>query len=626
MKQASLLISFFCIFYTLQGQHHIIPEPVLFESTNEIFTIDNQLDITLLSTDEKTKITTALFQAHLKKLGITSTISSKKEKNGLQVILHKKPNKVLGNEGYTLEVKSKYITLKANTNAGLFNGFQTLKQLLPASKATGEVHNLNIPGCIITDYPRFKWRGLMFDVSRHFYTVDEVKAYIDQMAAYKFNVFHWHLTDDNGWRIEIKAFPKLTEVGAWRVERTGRFGDQRPAPQPDEPTTYGGFYTQEDIKDVIQYAEERNITVVPEIDVPGHSMALLAAYPEYGTTNNFRYVSPGNKFAEWYGNGEFEMFVENMLNPANEKVYTFLDQIFTEIAALFPSEYIHMGGDECYQGFWEKNQEIQEFMKRNNLKDTHALQNYFINRVDQIISSKGKTMIGWDEILDSDLSKNAAVMSWRGMEGGIKAAKAKHQVVMSPTTYCYLDYAQGDHSVENWIYDSLNLKKTYEFEPVPEGVDPKYILGGQGNLWTEAVPKLSFAYYMTYPRAFSIAETLWSSKESKNWSSFFNKTEKHFDRFDSTNTNVCKAVYDPIVKVSLDGEKLMCELSNNVPGSEVYYTVNNTYPVQFGDKYQGSFEIPEGDVNLRTQCFRNGKPVGRVLVLSRATLIERVKK
>ena len=175
----------------------------------------------------------------------------------------------------------------------------------------------------------------MLDVSRHFYTVDEVKAYIDQMAAYKFNVFHWHLTDDNGWRIEIKAFPKLTEVGAWRVERTGRFGDQRPVPQPDEPKTYGGFYTQEDIKDVIQYAKDRNITVVPEIDVPGHSMALLAAYPEYGTTNDFRYVSPGNKFAEWYGNGKFEMFVENMLNPANEKVYSFLDQIFTEIAQLY---------------------------------------------------------------------------------------------------------------------------------------------------------------------------------------------------------------------------------------------------------------------------------------------------
>ena len=625
MKLASLLISCFCICYTLQAQHYIIPEPVLFESTNEIFTIDNQLDITLTSTDEKAKKATTLFQAHLEQLGIATVISTKKTKNGLQLILNKKPNKILGDEGYTLEVKSKQIILKANTAAGLFNGFQTLKQLLPASKMTTEVQIMSISGCTITDYPRFKWRGLMLDVSRHFYTVDEVKAYMDQMAAYKFNVFHWHLTDDNGWRIEIKAFPKLTEVGAWRVERTGRFGDQRPAPQPDEPVTYGGFYTQEQIKDVIQYAADRNITVVPEIDVPGHSMALLAAYPEYGTSKDFRYVSPGNKFAQWYGNGEFEMFVENMLNPANEKVYSFLDQIFTEVAQLFPGEYIHMGGDECYQGFWEKNPEIQEFMKVNNLKDTHALQNYFVNRVDQIISRKGKTMIGWDEILDSDLSKNAAVMSWRGMEGGIKAAKAKHQVVMSPTTYCYLDYAQGDHSVENWIYASLNLKTTYEFEPVPEGVDPEYILGGQGNLWTEAVPKLSFAYYMTYPRAFSIAETLWSPKEKKNWSSFFNKTEKHFERFERTNTNICKAVYDPIVKVYMKKDKLFCELSNNIPGSEIYYTVNNTYPVRFGMNYQGAFEIPEGDINLRTQCFRNGKPVGRVLVLPRATLIKRIK-
>ena len=231
----------------------------------------------------------------------------------------------------------------------------------------------------------------MLDVSRHFYTVDEVKAYIDQMAAYKFNVFHWHLTDDNGWRIEIKAFPKLTEVGlACRTH--GAFWRSRPEPQPDEPKTYGGFYTQEDIKDVIQYASDRNITVVPEIDIPGHSMALLAlaAYPEYGTTNDFRYVSPGNKFAEWYGNGKFEMFVENMPNPANEKVYSFLDQIFTEAFNYFPVNTFIWVVMSVTKGFGRKNQDIQEFMKRNNLKDTHALQNYFVNRVDEIISSKGK--------------------------------------------------------------------------------------------------------------------------------------------------------------------------------------------------------------------------------------------
>jgi hexosaminidase len=466
----------------------------------------------------------------------------------------------------------------------------------------------------------------MLDVSRHFFSVEDVKAYIDQMSQYKYNVFHWHLTDDEGWRIEIKSLPKLTEVGAWRVERYGRFGEDREAPKPGEKTPYGGFYTQEQIKEIIKYAADRNVTIVPEIDFPGHSMAALAAYPELSTKKEPKSVSPGFKFADWYGDGTFKMLVENTLNPADENVYAFVDKVFTEVAALFPGEYIHMGGDECYHGYWDEDPKVQQFMKKNKIENSHELQSYFVKRVEKIISSKGKKMIGWDEILEGGLADGAAVMSWRGMKGGIEAAKMGHEVVMTPTTYAYLDYTQGDHSVENPIYADLSLEKSYSFEPVPEGVDAKYVLGGQGNLWTEVIPNLQYAYYMTYPRAFAIAETLWSPKENKNLDSFINRTEDHFNRFDAQNTNISKAILDPEVKVYRKDNKLMCELKNSVPNSEIFYTIDNTYPVKFGQKYIGAFEIPAGKLNLRTQTFKNGKPISRELLISRTELDKRAGK
>lgn len=466
----------------------------------------------------------------------------------------------------------------------------------------------------------------MLDVSRHFFTVDEVKAFINQMSAYKFNVFHWHLTDDHGWRIEIKSLPRLTEVGAWRVKRYGFFGRDRSNPKPNEKATYGGFYTQEQIADIVRYAADRNITIVPEIDMPGHSMAALAAYPDLSVNKEPKFVNPGTKFSEWYGGGKFKMLIENTLNPADEQVYDFIDKVFTEVAALFPGTYIHMGGDEAYHGYWEEDAGVQEFMKKHKIKDSHELQSYFVRRVEKIINSKGKKMIGWDEILEGGIADGAAVMSWRGMKGGIAAAKMKHNVVMSPTTFAYLDYTQGDYSVENKVYADLSLEQAYTFEPLPDGVDPKYILGGQGNLWTEKIPTLSFAFYMTYPRAFALAESLWSPAASKNWDNFIRRTQAHFDRFDAAKTNISKAVLDPIVRVYKADEQLMCELKNSVPNSKIFYTIDNTYPVQFGKEYSKPFIIPKGNLKLRAQTFIHGKPVGRALIIDRTMLQKRVKK
>lgn len=630
MYTKQLFTFLFVLFQTTTffAQHDIIPVPVSYLSTNEVFVFDNQIHLDIKTKDIKTKQYINQFLVFMSETGI-SVSEETTSNNSIRISLNEKPVSELGNEGYMLEINKNSINLSANKAAGIFNGFQTLKQLFPLKQISSKANSkdsIKIAGCIIKDYPRFKWRGLMLDVSRHFFTADEVKAYLDKMAQYKFNVFHWHLTDDQGWRIEIKSLPKLTEIGAWRVERYGRFGEERLNPKPGEKAAYGGFYTQKQIKDIVSYAAERNITIVPEIDVPGHSMAALAAYPDLSTKKEPKFVAPGSKFSEWYGDGTFKMLIENTLNPTDEKVYEFIDKVFTEIAELFPGEYIHMGGDEAYHGYWDKDPSVQKFMKENDIKDSHKLQSYFVKRVEKIISSKGKKMIGWDEILEGGLADGAAVMSWRGMKGGIEAAKMGHEVVMSPTTYAYLDYSQGDHTVENPIYADLSLEKSYTFEPIPEGVDPKYVIGGQGNLWSEVIPNLPYAFYMTYPRAFALSETLWSPKEKKNWDSFINRTEHHFQRFDATQTNISKAVYDPIVHVYIENGVLMCELKNSILNSEIYYTIDNTYPVQFGFKYERPFKIPEGDLSLRTQTFRNDKPISRQLQIHRTELIKRAQK
>lgn len=608
----------------LYSQNNIIPAPVRYTSSDASFIFNDQVTVDVQTKKADVKSIADYFVASLKDKGLTlkqgSVPKPDKEHRSISISLNNKPNDVIGDEGYTLSVTDAIIEVKANTPQGIFYAIQTLWQLLPP--AFSDAQSASVGGCFITDYPRFKWRGLMLDVSRHFFTKEEVKKYIDVMAQYKFNTFHWHLTDDNGWRIEIKSLPKLTEVGAWRVERFGRFGN-RETPKPGEPTPYGGFYTHDDIREIIQYAAERQITIVPEIDVPGHSMAALAAYPELSCKKEPKMVNPGTSFSEWYGNGKFKMLVENTLNPSDEKVYDFLDKVFTEVAALFPAPYIHVGGDEAYHGFWEEDPNCKALMKKNNLKDGHELQSYFMKRVEKIITKNGKKMIGWDEILEGGLAPGAAVMSWRGMKGGIEAAKLGHDVVMSPTTFAYLDYTQGDRSIENPIYADLSLRKSYEFEPVPEGVDSKYILGGQANLWTEQIPTLRYAFYMTYPRALATAESVWSGKEKKDYDNFITRVETHFDRFDALQLNISKAVLDPIVKVRMENGKLTCTLACDVRGADTFYTLDNTFPDKYSPKFTGAFEIPEGEVTLKVITYRDGKPLGRMLSIKREDLVKR---
>ena len=537
-------------------------------------------------------------------------------------------NNTLGTEGYQLKVGAGGTQILANSAAGLFYGVQTFLQLLPAEVEGGKkVENLEwkAPVTEVLDYPRFGWRGLMLDVSRHFFTKDEVKRYIDDMVKYKFNLLHWHLTDDQGWRIEIKSYPRLTEVGAWNVKKEGRFNTFS-APEPGEPRNYGGFYTQEDIKEVVQYAKDRFVNVLPEIDVPGHSLAAIAAYPELTSTPGTYQVNSGEKFMEWPPSGHFYGLIDNALNPSSEKVYTFLDKVFGEIAQLYPFDYIHMGGDETARNFWEKSEDIKKLMAKEKLKNLDEVQSYFVKRVTKIVNSKGKKLIGWDEILQGGLAPGAAVMSWRGMDGGIAAAKQGHEVVMSPTNFVYIDYMQGDRLMEPLVYASLRLKKSYEFEPVPSGVDPKLIKGGQANLWTEQIYNLRQAQYMTWPRAFAISEAVWSPQGGRNFSNFVTRVENQLPKLDQAQTKWAPSMYEPDIKAAKGAKNILVTLIPEVEGLDMHYSFDNSWPDQYYPKYASPLEVPKDADKMRIATFKNGKQVGRFMTISVEELKARAGK
>lgn len=530
-------------------------------------------------------------------------------------------------EGYRLQVDPRGIRITGGGPAGIFYGVQTLLQLFPAdvvSKMPSIAGQWTLPVVTIEDYPRFAWRGMMLDVVRHFFTKEQVKDFIDQMVQFKFNTLHLHLTDDQGWRLEIKSLPKLTDVGAWRAYRVGRWGDFT-KPAPDEPKTYGGFYTQDDIRELLAYARDRFVTIIPEIDIPGHSLAAVASYPELTCTTDSTYqVNAGERFMIWPGNGTFYGTLDNTLCPANEKVYAFLDKVFTEVAALFPAEYIHMGGDECYKGFWEKSEAVKQLMKREGLKDMHEVQSYFVKRVGRIIASKGKKMMGWDEIMEGGLAPGAAVMSWRGMRGGTEAAKAKHPVVMSPNEYAYVDLYQGDPVAEPPTYSKVRLNKAYEFDPLPPGVDSQYILGGQCNLWSERLWTVRHMQYMLWPRGLATAESVWSQKSRKDWNSFISRVEHQMKRFDEAEVNYSRSMYDPIFTAKKDAKgELSIQLATEISGLSIHYSFDEFFPDRFYPAYKEPLGVPKDAANLKVVTYRGREQVGKIITMPVAELRKR---
>jgi hexosaminidase len=432
----------------------------------------------------------------------------------------------LGNEGYRLTVTPSRVTLHAADPAGLFYAIQTLRQLLPVEvfrEAQVAKVNWDVPSVQIEDYPRFQWRGSSLDVSRHFMSKEFVKKYIDLLALHKMNSLQLHLTDDQGWRIEIKKYPKLTQVGAWRKETlVGRLKDESRDGLKYDDKPHGGFYTQEDIREIVEYARARHINVVPEIEMPGHAQAAIASYPELG---NLKEILP--VFTRWGVN-------ENIFNP-KESTILFLQDVLAEVLDLFPSKFIHVGGDEAVKTQWKSSPEAQARIKELGLKNEEELQSYFIRRMDEFLTARGRRLIGWDEILEGGLAPNATVMSWRGEKGGIEAARSGHDVVMAPTDYTYFDYYPTKETEKEplAIGGYLPLEVVYNYEPVPKQLPAeftKHVLGSQGQIWTEYIPNPKQTEYMAFPRMTALAEVTWTPREKKEYSNFLERLRSHLNR------------------------------------------------------------------------------------------------
>jgi hexosaminidase len=516
-------------------------------------------------------------------------------------------------EGYSLDVMPNRIEIKAAKPAGFFYAAQTLRQLLPVEiESVGVAYEVDwlIPAVSISDQPSFKWRGYMLDVSRHFFPKEDVLRMIDNLALHKINTLHLHLVDDQGWRIEIKKYPKLTEVGAWRVDHGDKHWNSRPKQEPGEKATYGGFYTQEDIKEMVEYAQKRFITIVPEIELPAHVTSALAAYPQYSCTGGPFTVLPGGVWP-----------ITDIYCAGKDSTFFFLEDILTEVIALFPSKYIHIGGDEATKTEWEKCPDCRKRIRTEGLKNVEELQSYFIKRMERFINSKGKILLGWDEILEGGLPEAATVMSWRGVKGGIEAASQGHDVVMTPNSHCYIDYYQGPMDQEPLaIGGYLPLSKVYSFNPVPEELSAefaKHILGGQANMWTEYVTDLKHAEYMTFPRIAALAEVVWSPKEVRNWEDFSRRIQLFMKRYDELGINYSKSAYKVSAKTLFDPEKkrLAVSLESEFPGTEIRFTTDGTEPDTLSPIYSGPVLIDK-TATLKAVTMVHGKPAEKALAQS----------
>ena len=515
----------------------------------------------------------------------------------------------LKDEGYILNVTNEGIVIKASFEAGFFYALQSLKQLLPPTFYSGKLQKnviWGVPSVSIKDEPAFGWRGYMLDVSRHFFDKEQLMRVLDFMAESKLNRFHWHLTDDQGWRIEIKSYPKLTEIGAWRMDYNNTdetisnwFG--RPVQNLGENPTYGGFYTQEDVKEIVAYAKERFIEVIPEIDMPGHAQATIAAYPEIGCVNAAPYVATGG------------VTKNNTYNPGKEVTIEFAEKMLNELMDLFPFKYVHIGGDECNKSQWKVDPYAQQKIKEEGLKNEYELQSYFIKRIEKIINKRGRTMIGWDEILEGGLPPNATIMSWRGEIGGIKAVKAGHEVIMTPNKYTYIDLKQGHPDLEpNLGYSELLLSTAYGYKVIPDSLtveEGKLIKGIQANMWTESISDWGKLTYMTFPRLYAIAESGWTAYENKDWNDFTNRLETQFLRLDAQNVRYAVSAFSPWIHHKAKGRSIEISLYSEVDELDIFYTTDGSEPTTASIKYNAPFVIYNTS-SIKARAFKKGKTTG----------------
>ncbi len=596
MKSAFIFILSIFNFIQAFSQINIIPIPTSLVEKEGFYSIGNSIKINVISNDkvdvQVTEIFNSTFAKRYKTFSLIVKDCKEMQSSGIVFQIDKK-FKELGQEGYKLNITSKQILISSYTSRGLFYGIQTFIQLLPVDFLTLKNWNktsVKIPCVEITDIPRFKWRGMLLDCGRHFMDKAFVKRYIDLLAYYKMNRLHWHLTEDQGWRIEIKKYPLLTSVGAWRTEADG--------------SRYGGFYTQDDIREIVEYAAKRFVTVVPEIEMPGHSVAAIAAYPYLSCTGNQLEVE-----TQW---GVFK----DIYCAGNDSTLTFLKDVLTEVMALFPSKYIHIGGDEAPKYRWEHCPKCQQRMKSENLKSEHELQSWFIGQMDAFLESNGRKLIGWDEILEGGLSKGATVQSWRGMEGAIEAVRSGHDAIVSPTSHAYFDY-----DISN-----INLEKVYHFDPIPKelnAAEQSHILGGECNLWSERATQEKVDERM-FPRILAMSEILWTYPKERNFEQFRNRVQLHYPVLNAKGVTY-GFERDPLIVMAttdINKKTISIELTKGQEGTQIYYTLNGLKPDRNSTLYTQAFNVSDSlklNIAVLADGSENGFYYQRAFKMHKAT-------
>jgi len=611
LKFVKFLLLLACPLTLFAQQVSIIPQPVELKLNEGNFSIDKNTTVQFNASQPALKPAVDFFLNAVKDISGIALQQNKPAAKKVEFILAAQT--AFKPEAYSLTVTPSLIQIKASSNAGIFYGIQSIMQTLPQVRTNA---GLQVPCMQINDEPRFKWRGMHLDVSRHFFSADVVKQYINLMSMYKMNTFHWHLVDDQGWRIEIKKYPKLTSTGAWRVDQNDKVWGSRPQAKPGEAATYGGYYTQEQVKEIIAYAKTRNVTVVPEIEMPGHVASAIAAYPQLSCTQQPQLPLTGGNYNNMSSN----------YCAGNENVFSFLQDVLTEVIALFPSTYIHIGGDEVDKGPWKKCERCQARMKKEGLKNEEELQSYFIKRMEKFIVSKKRKMIGWDEILEGGLAPEATVMSWRGEAGGIEAAKMHHDVVMTPGSPCYFDHYQAGPEGEPLAIGGFNtVKKVYDYEPIPKELSAeqhKYVLGAQGNVWTEYISTTEHLEYMVLPRMLALAETVWSPAATKNWNDFSRRLQFHFKAFDAKGLHYSPGNFTVDIKPAAKNGKLEVALFSEVPTASILYTTDGSMPTVSSAVYTQPIAV-ESTQTIRAVSVQNGKimnlqPVEQRFVMHKA--------
>jgi len=598
----------------------LIPAPVHFEMQTGAFSLDEAAKLAVSDAADGELVQLAeLVGAEIR--AATGLPLSTDEGDAGQILLTIDPDAagpalttdspLARDESYALTVTPEGIEIRAATHAGLFYGTRTLLQLLPSSPA--EAEGWTVPALEIRDHPRFVYRGLHLDVGRHFFPPEYIMRYIDVLARHKLNVFHWHLTEDQGWRLEIEGYPRLAEVSAWRAET---IVEKNFNPYVGDGVPYGGYYTRDEVRDIVAYAAERYVTIVPEIEMPGHSVAVLAAYPELACT-----PGPFEVSTVWG--------VKDDIYCPHERTFEFLENVLTEVMELFPSPYIHIGGDEAPKRRWQESPVAQEIIRREGLADEFELQSWFIQRIESFLLQNGRRLIGWDEILEGGLAPQATVMSWRGVNGGIEAARQGHDVVMTPTSHMYFDYYQGrDRETEPLaIGGYLPLELVYAYEPVPAeltGEETHRVLGAQGNVWTEYIKTPEHVDYMAYPRALALAELNWSPRSARDWPDFRERLPAGLARLGELGVNY--RIPEPTGleedRLTLDGW-IGLDLGNPLPWGEIRYTLDGTDPTAASRKYESAFDLPV-DSGAVTVSARLVLPGGRTGAIARASFARTV--